>query len=213
MEEEVLEKQKLMLKRLKDLDPEEVIIENIKITKDKNVFYPHKDTILLAKSVSNVNKSNILEVGTGSGFVSIYLSKNAESIEATDINPDAIKLAKENAALNSIKNISFFLTNLFPQKNKKYDLIVANLPYTNHPANNIVEKSVWDENHETLKEFLENVENYLKPSGRIFLSWANFADFNLLENLLEKNNFNFKIVAEELPYRIYSIVSDPNNLS
>lgn len=203
-EAEAILKQRAMLDKIRIMEEVEETIEGIKIVKGKNVFYPHKDTILLAKSILGYSGKELLEVGTGSGFISIYLSKNAKSIDATDINPFSINLAKKNAKLNNSKNITFYLTDLFPL-NKTYDLIVANLPYTNHPAKDVVEKSVWDKEHNTLKNFLKNVKKYLNNSGKIFLSWAEFADFDYFESLLKENNFSYNVVDEVLPYRVYQL--------
>jgi release factor glutamine methyltransferase len=199
---ETLIKQKLMLDKIRNMNETEEIIDNIKIIKAKNVFYPHKDTILLAKSIKNYEGKNILEVGTGSGFISIYLADKAKSVDATDINPDATTLAKLNCQINKRKNISIFLTDLFPV-GKKYDLIVANLPYTDNEAKDYVERSVWDKNHETLINFLKKVKEFLNPQGEIYLSWAEFADFNLLKELLIRYNFNFEIVDTLSQYKIY----------
>ena len=52
-------------------------------------------------------------------------------VTATDINLQALKLAKENATLNNIKNIEFIQSDLFEfiTQNQKFDLIVSNPPY------------------------------------------------------------------------------------
>jgi len=76
--------------------------------------------------------SRILEIGTGSGCIGISLAKNfpLAQIWATDINPQALDLARHNANINEIKNINFLESNLFQTfNNQKFDLIISNPPY------------------------------------------------------------------------------------
>ena len=80
----------------------------------------------------------IADIGTGSGCIIIALAKILPTISdkrlaisyyATDISSTALKVAKKNAKIHNVK-IKFFQGNLLkPLKNKKIDIIIANLPY------------------------------------------------------------------------------------
>lgn len=71
-----------------------------------------------------------LDIGTGSGIIGITLAleKPAARISATDISPDALALAEENAKKNDAA-VTFFQADLWPANDERYDRIVANLPY------------------------------------------------------------------------------------
>lgn len=76
---------------------------------------------------------NVLDVCTGTGCVALALAKafgNA-NILATDILQNALDLARENAALNKITNISWLQSDLYTNVSEKnnFDLIVSNPPY------------------------------------------------------------------------------------
>lgn len=78
------------------------------------------------------NITSILEIGTGSGCIGLTLAKAfpAATVTAIDINPQALKLAQENATLNKINNVHFIQSDLFNNLNNlKFDLIVSNPPY------------------------------------------------------------------------------------
>ncbi|NCS32245.1 peptide chain release factor N(5)-glutamine methyltransferase [bacterium] len=87
------------------------------------------------------NKISILELGTGSGAVTIALvqevlklnltKKHSFNFIATDVSPDALNVAKKNAASHGVFNhITFLQGNLFePVSSIKFDIILANLPY------------------------------------------------------------------------------------
>jgi len=87
---------------------------------------------------------NIIDIGTGSGCITISLyeeivqgfdpykqgSNPNIKLLATDINKNALKIAKKNAKKHYAK-IKFYKSDLFSNKNlpKKFGLILANLPY------------------------------------------------------------------------------------
>ncbi len=74
----------------------------------------------------------VLDVGTGCGAIActIVAETNA-TVDATDISPAAIEIAKKNAdRLNVSARCNFYVGDLTePVKDQKYDVIVANLPY------------------------------------------------------------------------------------
>lgn len=112
-----------------------------------DVLIPRPETELLVEEVlktynlGGCQPRRLLEIGTGSGCISIALSKNGvKNITATDISEKALKIAHKNSKLNSIKNIKFVKSDLLKNlKNIKTDIIIANLPYL---ENNYKEKSI-----------------------------------------------------------------------
>lgn len=105
---------------------------------DKNVLIPRPETELLVEQVLKIVNDNkqktftVAEIGTGSGCVAISIAKNSSArLLAVDVSPAALKIAKKNARLNKIsKKIKFFHGDLLePLKNKKLDIVAANLPY------------------------------------------------------------------------------------
>jgi len=104
---------------------------------NKNVLIPRFETEELVEKTINLLKDNnfnnidILELGTGSGCISIALSKeiNPTSIDALDVSGKALKIAKQNAQENkaTINFIKKDMTKYIP--NKKYDIIISNPPY------------------------------------------------------------------------------------
>jgi ribosomal protein L11 methyltransferase len=73
----------------------------------------------------------VLDVGTGSGILSIAASKlGAKHCNAYDIDPVAVKVARENAALGGCNNITVGVSDLLRGVDKsmgKYDFCVANI--------------------------------------------------------------------------------------
>ena len=112
-----------------------------------DVLIPRPETErLVEKAISwlrqNPTRRNIVDVGTGSGAIAIALAANFSDakILATDISPEALKVAKRNVEKHSAANrIDFINCDLLPDlkaseaivdiRPLRFDLICANLPY------------------------------------------------------------------------------------
>ncbi|ERT33616.1 peptide chain release factor N(5)-glutamine methyltransferase [Fusobacterium animalis] len=120
----------------------------------EGVLIPRADTEILVERciqlMREVEEPNILDIGSGSGAISIAIANELKSSSVTgiDINEKALKLANENKILNEIENVNFIESNLFEKLDKdfKYDLIVSNPPY------------ISKEEYETLMPEVKNYE-------------------------------------------------------
>ena len=76
---------------------------------------------------------NVLDVGTGSGVLAIAIAKRAHArVMASDIDPVAVKVARENVRLNGVAQFvrtvtATGLSHAAIEKRAPYDLIVANI--------------------------------------------------------------------------------------
>ena len=96
------------------------------IETDKLVYIPSDDTFLLAENLEIKEGQSVLEIGTGSGLVSMYASLLTDNVTATDINYNALELADKNFKLNNIDTIRLEFGDLFePVKNEKFDVILC----------------------------------------------------------------------------------------
>ena len=103
------------------------------------VFIPQHDTeILVSKTLELISeiwtcddKLDILEIGTGSGNISISLAKNNNiwKIKSLDINKKALSVARNNARNLNVDNIIFFKSDVFSNVQGKFDVIISNPPY------------------------------------------------------------------------------------
>jgi len=97
---------------------------------------------------------NILDVGCGYGFLGITLSKLLDSsVDMIDVNKRAIHLCEKNIKENNV-NGNVFLSDVYENVEKKYDLIVTNPPIRAGKT--------------TVLNILENARIYLNKDGRLW---------------------------------------------
>ena len=92
----------------------------------------HETTRLVMRILQDVIEGGerVLDVGTGSGILSICASKlGAGDIYAYDIDPVAVRVAKENAEADGCRNITVGVSDLLAgvDRAEKYGVCVANI--------------------------------------------------------------------------------------
>lgn len=128
-------------------------------TSDLGVF--SKDRIdfaskLLVETYFKYGRKNIdiLDVGCGYGFIGITLSKIMDSnVDMIDVNKRAIHLTNINIK-NLKANARVFLSNVYENVNKKYDVIISNPPIR-------AGKKVY-------MDIILNAKNYLADRGEFY---------------------------------------------
>lgn len=124
---------------------------------------------------------DVLDIGTGTGVLTIThkLERPKDTVTATDISPEALEVAKENAK-DLEAAITFKLGNLLePVQGKQFDLILCNPPYIGQNEMNEMDSSVLE--HEPkkalfakedglaiYKELAESIAEHLKPEGQMY---------------------------------------------
>jgi release factor glutamine methyltransferase len=92
---------------------------------------------------SDAAPMRIADVGTGSGAIAVALAVGlrrrgaleAVDILATDVSPDALGLAVENAVVHAVADrIRFEVADLLPVDPSLFEIVLANLPYVRGDA-------------------------------------------------------------------------------
>lgn len=103
------------------------------VNQSEDVFRVGTDGVLLGALANISDKKRILEVGTGSGLISLMLAQRNPDcqITAIDINEKAVLLAKENFENSPFSDRLSVMQSDFKNFNddEAYDLVVSNPPY------------------------------------------------------------------------------------
>ena len=217
--EKYLPKNKLKkgIKKLNKGIPVQYIVGNVSfygytISVNKNVLIPRFETEELVENTLNyINKYfkgnlDALEIGTGSGCISIALKKENSNlnITSTDISKKALKVAKNNAKLNNV-SINFINTNIYDGINNKFDIVISNPPYISY--NESIEDIVHNnEPHLALyadndglyfyEEILKNIKNILKDKYLMAFEIGE-SQANDIKTIVNKYLPNSKIIVKK----------------
>jgi len=148
---------------------------------NSNVLIPRPESEhLVDKAIElahSVPAPIIADIGTGSGAIAIALAVNLSSskIYAVDISPEALGVARANAARHAVTpRISFIHGNLLDSVPEAVDILIANLPYVkscdciNSPEPHMALDG-GDEGLDVIKCLCNALPNKLRPGGSVLL--------------------------------------------
>jgi release factor glutamine methyltransferase len=170
---------------------------------DKRAMVPRPETeelVEFLKSEIQDPKSEIVDVGTGSGVISLSLAAEFPEarILAVDVSDDALALAQENAAkLNLGDRVQVLKSRLLENVEGAFDLIVANLPYISTQDRHTLSREVLHDpeialfagtrGDELVRELIADAPSRLRPGGMLALEIGLGQSEALLSALAEKN--------------------------
>ena len=118
---------------MKDIREDDLMINGAKIMQYVDGYCFTSDAVFLANFIECSNNENILELGTGSGIISliIALKKMPGKIKAIEIQERYALLAQRNIELNKLENIIEIECADLKTFRKKdtYDIVIMNPPY------------------------------------------------------------------------------------
>ncbi len=169
---------------------------------DKRALIPRYETEILVDLIINDNSNNkkILDIGTGSGAISLALSKNLKDskIIGVDISKKAIDLANENKIKLNINNVEFKESDIFSNIDEKFDIIVSNPPYINKEDFEKLDNKLYYEPQNALyggedglyfyKKIIKNAKNFLNKNGKIYLE-IGYDQKDSISDLLEEYGY------------------------
>ena len=174
------------------------------IETDDLVYIPSDDTFLLAENLEIKEGQSVLEIGTGSGLVSMYASLLTDDVTATDINYNALELAEKNFRLNNINTIRLEFGDLFePVKDKKFDVILFNTPYLPTDSDDIINDDLnyaFDgglDGRKVIDRFIKEAPNHLNDKGIIQMIQSSLSDNDRTLDMFDRNGFVAEIAESE----------------
>lgn len=181
---------------------------------DKNVLIPRDETELLVNSVikvcERIENPLVVDIGTGSGCISIILAKILKSakIISCDISEKAIELAKKNAlTLGLEEKITFLKSDLLENIDLPIDVIVSNPPYIDIKELETMQKEValhephlalFAEERGTIiyRKIIEQASQKLKSDGYVLFELG-LGQSEKIKELFLINNFSVRAIIND----------------
>ena len=188
------------MERIDDLE-----FEGLKIIQDTDGFCFGIDSVLLTDFARDVKKnSKIMDLGTGTGILSILLSKkvNPKKIYGIEIQKEVAEMAKRSVQLNSLEDIIEIINTDIKDidklkkdnkdlENNTFDVIVTNPPYKKLGTGikNKNEKQIISryETTTTLDEWLKISSKLLKNNGQFYIVYRTDRLTELITNMKKYN--------------------------
>ena len=162
-----------------------------------NVYEPAEDSFLLVDALLEIieDKNSLLEVGCGSGIISVFAKDHCPKVVATDINPYAAHCARLNG-------IDVVRTDLFAGIRGTFDIVAFNPPYL--PTSEDEHIGGWDdimlnggpEGRDTIRRFVAEVGAHLNPSGQVLMLISSLTGIKEVCDLMQGAGMSIKKVAK-----------------
>jgi len=160
------------------------------------VVSPSIQSVFLLEHTKIQKGEEVLDIGSGSGIQSIFAADKAERVVSTDLSWAAVHNTKKNVEYHKVENIvdvrqGDLFSSISPDE--KFDVIIFNIDY---PEDKKTE-GLW----RVHERFFQEVNQYLKPKGRIYYQAGWLRNVGKIHNLLLKNKL--KAVKMDMISTIY----------
>ncbi len=192
---------------------------------NENVLIPRPDTEILIDAVlkgQKNNKTNILELGVGSGCIIITLLlelKNSIGI-GVDISEKALNVAMQNTLLHHCNDrLTLIKSDWFDNIDSvnKFDLIISNPPYIHEEEKYLMsdetiyepELALYTKSYESYKQIAQHSKNYLSNEGLIYIEIGINQETNIIQ-IFNDENYILKDKFLDLAQIVRVLVFSPN---
>lgn len=169
-----------------------------------DVYRPSHDTFLLAHAVGHEVQpgDRFLEVGCGAGLVAMVAARRGAAVTATDLNPEAVALARANAADNGVA-VDVRHADLLDGLAGPFDVVAFNPPYLPTGPGDVVPGPLnlaFDggrDGNETVLRFAAQAARLAPLPRAILVVHSSLADPRALGSALGRLGYADRVVAEE----------------
>ena len=181
---------------------------------NNQTLIPRPETEIITEYVINNfkdKKLDILEIGVGSGCISISIAKYLSNVNilGVDINEKAIEVANKNIKYNNVENkVNFIKSDLYENVKGKFDIIISNPPYIKSDVIKTLEDDVkkyepilaLDGGNDGLyfyKKIINDADKFLKDNSYIIFE-IGYDQGEDVKTLLEKKQFKEIEIIKDL---------------
>ncbi len=162
---------------------------SIDIEDCEEVYSPSDDTYLLLHHIEVEKGDQVLEMGCGTGLISLHCARAGAEVTAVDANIRAVECTRKNAERNGV-SLEVVHSYLFDEVEGKFDLVIFNPPYLPVKEEGLLEMS-WSGGEggtEVVEEFLKDLKGYIRRSGESVILLSSKMDQKKVDQILSAFN-------------------------
>ena len=175
--------------------------QQVKVKVFKGIFHPGLffSTKLLLKYLPSLSLNNkrFLELGAGTGIISVFAAQQNAIVTASDINPKAIENIQYNNQQNQA-NIQVIQSDLFDQfTNQAFDYIVINPPYyPQNPQSDAEYAWYCGENFEYFSRLFQQLPAFLQPSGQVLMILSSDCAIERIRQIAQQHQLQWQEIKK-----------------
>lgn len=176
---------------------------DLNIVVQPEVFHPgfYFSTAFLLRYLSRIplHGKKVIEIGSGSGMVSLFCAKQGADVCACDINPAAVENTKSNAALNK-RTFPVILSNLFAEVPiDVFDFVLVNPPYYKKKPETTADHAWYcGENLEYFDSLFSQARSYVNEKSEMLMVLSDECDIPGIKSAAAKHGWNCILRLEKL---------------
>ncbi len=191
--------------------------KGLKIIQNTDGFCFGIDSVLLTEFARDIKtKSNIVDIGTGTGIIGILLSKKVmpNKIIGIELQKEVADMAKRSIKLNKLENIFEIINddiNNISNLNNQFDAVVTNPPYKKM-GTGIINKNI--KQKISRYETTASLDNWIKKSSELLKDLGSFYMVYRTDRLTELNEIlkKYKLEIKRIRF-VYSNIEKQSNLA
>lgn len=170
---------------------------DIRLQIPPEVFHPgfFFSTRLLLRYILSLSLKDqcFLELGAGSGLISMYAAKSGAIVTATDINPVATDFLHKNSKQNNV-NARIILSDLFDSiPLQQFDIIAINPPfYKKNPRRAADHAWYCGENGEYFEHLFRQLYRFIHQNSHVLMVLSEECDIAMISSIALSHHFHLQ---------------------
>ena len=157
-------------------------------------FFPGTKFMLSEILTFDLKNKSLVEIGCGSGLLSLTAAKHGAHVVASDIDPAAVNCTSENAKLNNVV-VTAIQSDLFDNIPKlRFDYIIISPPYFRGKARNEIQRGwYYGETFDFFAKLFKQVRPFITEGSRVFMTLSEACEVKEIRELAQGEHLELRI--------------------